>query len=427
MRARLSTAAGLAVAVTVVLASPALAADGRTVTPPAAANSAADRAADWLATKAAAAGYLKGPTGQADISNTAYGVLALHAAKRQKVVADKAVIWLRGHSEPFIKDSGGQDQPGSLALVILAAHAHGVDPTNFGTSHDLVARLVATQRTTGADAGLFGSQDPTYDGAFRQGLSLAALAAVGQGSTTAATSAAQWLAGQQCADGGWMPYRADVSVACAPNPGAFLDEQTDQVGAAVMGLAAVGFDLSTLAHNPRPWLHSQQRSGGGFRYNTGGDPDPNSTAYGLHAIIALGDNPASSTWKVGGKSAYDGLRSFQLASGALYYPSGGGTPQPNLLATTQSVPAMAGFTLPVPHTVIPGAPKPTVGPTPKPTPTVAPTTSGRTTPTTTVAGETLPDTGGPVPTWLVLFGEGLIAGGALLIASSRRLRRRTSG
>jgi hypothetical protein len=429
LRAHLSTAAGLATAVTVVLASPALATDGRTVTPPAAANSAAGRAADWLATKAASAGYLKGPTGQADVSDTTYAVLALHAAKRQKVVADKAVTWLRGHAESFIKDSGGNDLPGSLALVILAAHAHGTSPTSFGASHDLVARLLATQQTTGTDAGLFGSQDATYDGAFRQGLSLAALGAVGKGGDSAATAARQWLVAQQCADGGWMPYRVDLAVACAPNPSLFVDEQTDQVGAALMGLVAVGFDLSTLAHNPRNFLHAQQRPGAGFRYNTSGDSDPNSTAYGLHAVIALGDNPLASTWKVSGKSAFDGLRAFQLTSGAFFYPSGGGTPQPNLLATVQAAPALAGYTLPVPNTVIPAAPKPVVKPTPTPKPVVQPPTSGRTTPTTEVAGEsaTLPETGGRVPAWLVVSGELLIAGGALLIGGSRRMRRRSTG
>ncbi|MDX6287890.1 MAG: hypothetical protein QOG53_3375 [Frankiales bacterium] len=425
VRARLSTVAGIATAITVVLALPALATDGRTVTPPPSADSAADRAADWLATKAAAAGFLAGPTGQADVSATTYGVLAFHAAKRQKLVADRAVTWLRGHAESFIKDSSSNDQPGSLALVILAAHAHGVDPTNFGASHDLVARLLATQHTTGTDAGLFGSQDPTYDGAFRQGLSLAALGAVGQGGGSAASAAKQWLVAQQCADGGWMPYRADLAVACAPNPSLFVDEQTDQAGAALMGLRAIGFDLSTLAHNPRPFLHAQQRSGGGFRYNTSGEADPNSTAYGLHAVIALGDNPQSSPWKVGGKSAFDGLRAFQLTNGALFYPSGGGTPQPNMLATVQAAPALAGYTLPVPHTVIPSAPKPVVKPTPAP----KPATSGRSTPTTEVLGqtETLPDTGGNVPTWLVLTGELLVAGGALLVGGSRRTRRRSIG
>jgi hypothetical protein len=300
-----------------------------------------------------------------------------------------------------------------------------VDPTNFGPSHNLVTRLLATQRATGTDAGLFGSQDPTYDGAFRQGLALAALGAVG-GATSATDLAVDWLVDQQCADGGWMPYRADTSTACAPNPSLFVDEQTDQAGAALMGLVAIGEDLSILAHGPRVFLHAQQQSDGGFRYNSSGNSDPNSTAYGLHALIALGDNPLDVTWRPNGHSPFDGLRAFQLANGAFFYPSGGGTPQPNLLATTQAVPAMAGFTLPVPNTTIPVVPKPTVSPTPKPTPTTQPATSGRTTPTT-VEGETLPATGGHVPAWLVLLAEGLIASGALLIAGSRRIRRRPIG
>ena len=49
------------------------------------------------------------------------------------------------------------DGPGQLANLILDAHAMGVDPTNFGGTN-LVTRLLATEQTSGADAGLFGTE-----------------------------------------------------------------------------------------------------------------------------------------------------------------------------------------------------------------------------------------------------------------------------
>ena len=69
-----------------------------------------------------------------------------------------------------------------------------------------MARLLATERQSGVDAGLFGTQDPTFDGAFRQGLSLAALAAAGITTGSQVSAAVAWLTHQQCPDGGWTSY-----------------------------------------------------------------------------------------------------------------------------------------------------------------------------------------------------------------------------
>src|SRR5579871_3956655 len=59
--------------------------------------------------------------------------------------------------------------------------------------------------------GLYGVQDPTYDGAYRQGLSLVALETAGKAPDPTAVT---WLLDQQCSDGGWQPVRTDLSVAC---------------------------------------------------------------------------------------------------------------------------------------------------------------------------------------------------------------------
>ncbi len=78
----------------------------------------------------------------------------------------------------------------------------GVDPTNFGGTN-LSTRLLATEQTSGPDAGLFGTETQLNNfpsGRFDQGLVFVALKAVGQRPNAAAIS---WLTGQQCPNGGW--------------------------------------------------------------------------------------------------------------------------------------------------------------------------------------------------------------------------------
>ena len=141
------------------------------------ADSAQD-GASWLAGQLTSGGYIPSPTtpGQADLSATANAVLALASAGARDA-AMRALVYLEGQVDNYVAVDGA-DGPGQLALLILDAHSLGVNPYSFAGT-DLVSRLLATERTSGTDAGLFGVQDPTYNGAYRQGLSLAALASVG--------------------------------------------------------------------------------------------------------------------------------------------------------------------------------------------------------------------------------------------------------
>src|SRR5262249_36588011 len=141
--------------------------------------------------------------------------------------------------------SGGSDAPGSLAYDILAAVSAGQDPSHFGgtgAANDLVSRLIATQRTSGADAGLFGAQDPTFDGTFRQGLAWPALrAAKVKLSNLAVISVTGWLAHQQCANGLFQSYRANTAVPCdAADPNTFAGPDTNSSALAIQGLATWG-------------------------------------------------------------------------------------------------------------------------------------------------------------------------------------------
>lgn len=140
-----------------------------------------------------------------------------------------------------------------------------------------------------ATPGLYGSQDATYDGVYRHSLVILGLTAHGQRIPTAAT---RWLAQQQCADGGFEPYRADTMKPCTPpDPTNYVGEETNATSAGAMALAAVGQKArATRALN---YLRTAQNADGGFAYYVGGASDVNSTAMAILAFRANGVAPAS--------------------------------------------------------------------------------------------------------------------------------------
>src|SRR3954462_1244256 len=179
----------------------------------------AQRGAQWMANQIRTnGGYLKN-FGTADATDTAYAVLGMRAAGVDKGASNRAIAWLKTKVGAKVQ-AGGKDSPGALAEYIMAAVSDGQNPREFGGKaavNNLVRRLLGTQQTSGADTGLFGVQDPTYDGAYRQGLALGALAAVHIPKTDPRiVSAIAWLTTQQCTNGLWQPYRANTAVACDP-------------------------------------------------------------------------------------------------------------------------------------------------------------------------------------------------------------------
>src|ERR1019366_3847575 len=80
---------------------------------------------------------------------------------------------------------------------------------------------------------------------------------------------------------------------------------------------------------------------------TPGVTDPQSTGLGIQGLVALGLSPVSTQFQEGRANPVSSLVSFQLASGvgagAFAFP---GLSGPNLLATNQAVPAVAGVTIP---------------------------------------------------------------------------------
>jgi hypothetical protein len=417
--ARRALVAGLALAS--VLSVP-YAASAATPTP----GAAARYAAGWLGREMQATGYVAG-LGGPDLNTTALSVLALVAARVGETQAAQATTYLMSHVNDYVVDGSAHDRPAALATLVLVAHARGLDPSA------LVTRLLATKQTSGADTGLFGVQDATYDGAYRQALSLLALAAVGQ--TDAAAVA--WLKAEQCADGGWMGDRPDQAAPCpAFDFNSFVGEDSNGTALAVQALHALG---ETPAHDPLDFLADAQNDDGGFAFVPGFDSDTNSTALAVQALLASGESLAD--WAAPHGTPYAFLLSMQLPNppaakaGALaFQPGPGGVLTANAFGTAQAVPALAGRTFPltpaVLSTALPLLPAAVTAPSATPTPTAtapAPTAS----PTRVVDAApvpTLPATGPGKKPWdatgqavlaLGLIGYGLLALGGARLARVR--------
>lgn len=411
---RRSLTAGLALAAVLVLPG---AANAATPTP----QQAAEYGAGWLGRQIDPTGYVPS-LGGPDYNTTALAVLALVAARVGEQQAAAATTYLMAHVDAYVV-SGSDDRPAALATLILVAHARGLDPSA------LVTRLLATKQASGADAGLFGAQDATYDGAYRQALSLLALAAVGQ--TDAAAVA--WLKAEQCADGGWMGNRPDQAAPCpAFDMTSFVGEDSNGTALAAQALVALG---ETPSFDPLGFLADAQNDDGGFAFVPTFASDANSTGLAVQALLALGEDLADWSAPDGTPEAY--LLSLQLgnppaAKAGAFAFQGGATLTANAFATVQAVPALAGRAFPLAPAVLsrtlpllPAAPTPTpsvnppvtASPTPSPIPHVIPEDD-----------QVLPDTGFGRKPWdatgVAVLGLGIAGYGVLALGAARLVRRR---
>ena len=319
---------------------------------------AARQAGQWLAGQLTSQGFVPSTPGGnvASLSSTAQTILALSAANVDLPGAQQALGYLEGRVDGYVSVDGS-DGPGKLALLILDAEALGANPTSFGGTN-LVARLLATQQTSGADTGLFGTEAQVSDysaGGYEQGLALAALAAAGVRNTSQVTAAISWLVGVntgQCPNGGWTtPDNAENP--CDGSPASYAGPDTNTTSVAVQGLAAQGALTPAVASRALAFLSAGQDSDAGWSYypNTStapGSTDPDSTALVIQALVALGSNPSASPFAKGSSDPISALLSFQLTSGssagAFYYPP---APAPaSEIATYQAVPALVGLAFP---------------------------------------------------------------------------------
>lgn len=206
--------------------------------------------------------------------------------------------------------------------------------------------------------GLYGKGDPTYDGVWRQGLSLLALKTQG---VTPAASAVDWLTGQQCADGGWPTFDAAPAKGCTPTT-----EDSNATAAAVQALVALGGHDAAVA-KAVTWFRTVQNKDGGWSYNPGAPSDANSTGLAVNALLATKADPATVTKD--GRSAVDGLHALQLGCSAAKADQGAFAFQPdkagklvaNDLASAQAALAAGSGFLPVAAGSGSAAPAPSAG------------------------------------------------------------------
>ena len=175
-----------------------------------------------------------------------------------------------------------------LRRIIVAAAAAATLTTAVATAPPATAAPSAT-------TGLYGAADPTYDGVFRQSLAILGLAA---NDLTPPATAVAWLLGQQCSDGSFQAYRADLTQPCAPaDPVNFTGPDTNSTALALMALMAlddrrVGLPpatasrIDTAARKAGSWLRKQQNTDGGWPYFAGGASDANSTGLSLSGILS---------------------------------------------------------------------------------------------------------------------------------------------
>jgi hypothetical protein len=290
-------------------------------------------------------------SGQPSLGFTANTVLALVAAHTDPTGVQTALGYLEANVDALVTQDGA-DGPGQLALLILDAQAGGADPTDFGGT-DLVARLLATEQPSG----LFGtdSQLANYDaGNYEQGLALDALGVAGVKGPARLGRAIGYLVDQQCPDGGWS-FTDQATDTCTVSATDYTGPDTNSTAVDVQGLAAQGALTAAVAANALTFYTGGQDADGGWSYypSSTGAPqstDPDSTAFVIQALIALGQSPTGPLFDRGPANPASALLAFQLTSGAgtgafqaAYAPG-----SPDIVATYQAVPAVAGVTLAYP-------------------------------------------------------------------------------
>jgi LPXTG-motif cell wall-anchored protein len=225
------------------------------------------------------------------------------------------------------------------ATTVLAATAAAAVPAPAPVA---AASATPIAIAAAANIGLFGTQDPTFDGVYRQSLAILGLEATGH---TPNAPAVAWLLAQQCADGSFTAYRANTSVACTPTT-----EDENATAAAISALVALGKPTTTAVAA----LKHFQLADGGFYDNTAFGPaasDANSTGLALSALVAAGVDPATVT-STTGKTGDTYLRSVQIAcdattGGGAYDFQGEATLHANDLATVQALLGELGKAFPV--------------------------------------------------------------------------------
>ena len=287
---------------------------------PAGAQDPVETGLEYLATQQQAdGGFTNGFSEGSDLGTTCDTVLAIAAAGQDastwgSAAGNSPLDYLYAQVT-----EGAVDALGLKAKTALALLATGQDPTAFAGS-DLIVDLNAAY-----DGGSGGYGSSVFD----QALVMLTLSAAGE---PVPSAAAEYLLDMQGEDGAWSLFGGAEDVG-----------DTNTTALAIQALWATGRcdDLG----DALAYLHAVQNDDGGFPYQNpsdyGTDTDANSTALVLQALLAAGES--LDDWAPGGDGPLDALT-------ALYDPDSGGflwqaaVPGPNVLATAQAIPALAGYT-----------------------------------------------------------------------------------
>ncbi|MEJ2856214.1 MULTISPECIES: peptidase [unclassified Saccharothrix] len=399
-----TAAAVAAVALSVLVATPAAAQPATTST--------AEAGAGWLARR-----LVDGERFEVDYGGKLYpdhggtidAVLAFAAAGVAEDNALKATAWL---AEPevlpgYIGDPKDSAYAGSYAKLALTAQVRGEDPTAFG-GVDLITGLNSLLTASGR----FSDKSPypgDYSNGFSQSFAVLALERHG----TAPKAAVDYLAATACPTGGY-PLDLEQATCVA---------QVDATAMAAQALLAAG--RTAEAGKAVEWLVAQQQADGGFvdvlqKGDAGTTTNANTTGLAAQALRVAGATAAADKAVAYLKALQVGCGAEQ--AGAIAYDAKGFSPANATRATAQAVLGLVGTGF---ATLSSSDAKATAPVLDCPATTTTTTVATTTTSETPAAGpqaqqpEVLARTGVPVAPALWL-GTLLVVAGALALVLGRR-------
>lgn len=333
-RAAVTVASGVAVA-SLVLPTAADAAKSTTKDPAAAAASYLTRQLggdnnDHFTVKFSGKVY-------ADDGETADGVLSMDASGSAQSAAKRMTKWLESDATTYAGATPNV-YPGSAAKLLLVAEAQHVDPETFG-GLDLIGAIVGDEGAGGAANGEYQNPgDTTYSASvLNQSLAVLALALAPNQPAQPSSDAVSFLAGQQCADGGFqVDIRPDTTTDCTA-----ASEDVDTTAYAIQALIAAG--SSDGVDDAVTWLTSKQNKDGGWGETPGAKSEANSTAIAIEALIAAKQSAKSASKWLAGQQQLCGAKKSQR--GAVVYQGNKFSKSTATRATSQAIVALAGKSL----------------------------------------------------------------------------------
>lgn len=308
---------------------PAHAASAHTASPPTLLPGSA--AAGWLARQMTDGTYFEDSYDGVEYPDqglTIDAIFAFAATGTSDAYAARATAWLEQPDilSGYLGDGADESYAGATAKLMLAAEVRGIAPADFG-GVDLASRLASLLTASGRyeDRSAYGD----YSNAFSQALAVLATARDG-GAPAAAVS---YLAGSQCADGGF-PLEFEQTT---------CTDDVDATALDVQALLAAG-DRAP-AQRALAYLASAQLSGGGFAEDAGGTADANSTGLAGQALLVGGKLVPAARAALFLLTLQSGCSSATADQGAIAYDATGFDPGTAPRATAQAILGLAGVGL----------------------------------------------------------------------------------